>query len=423
MARHPSQRTKLLTLSVPKGKDLLFTQVGTPSPDEATFVRRKLKTRPRIMDSISISQQQKRGSTVIWLAYTAFLFLEPIFEPNLLLWVKTLAVFALFLGIFFLYVDTCNPKLRMAMAAATVALGIITYPWNPGGSTFFIYAAGFFPFAQRSARWSIAFFAFESAVLYVEGRWSYHSMTNTYMGIFLLLVIGGSNIFFAEQKRSDSKLRMAHEEIEALAAVAERERIARDLHDVLGHTLSLIVLKAELAGRLMERDPARAAAEIADVETTARTALSEVREAIGGYRARGLAAEIEAARRTLDVAGVTLILDSDTPGVPGSDSRIRVASGNLTAGEETVLSLALREAITNIVRHAQAKTCRLRFISEQGHRRLIVEDDGEHPLTREGNGLRGMRERVEAIGGHVSLNRDSGTRLLIELPLRAEATS
>ena len=376
------------------------------------------------MQSKSISQQQKRGSTVIWLAYTAFLFFEPIFEPSLQMWLKTLAVFALFLVVFFTYVNTCNTRLRFSMIAATVALGIITFPWNPGASTFFIYAAGFFPFAVPRARWSIAFFAFESAILYAEGHLAHHtSMANAYMGIFLLVVIGGSNIFFAEQKRSDSKLRMAHEEIEALAALAERERIARDLHDVLGHTLSIIVLKAELAGRLIHQDPERAANEIADVETTARTALSEVREAIGGYRSRGLAAEIEAARRTLDLAGVTLILDSENSGALGPDSRPRVANVPLTAGEETVLALALREAITNIVRHAQAKTCRLRFISEQGHRRLIVEDDGEHPLTREGNGLRGMRERVEAIGGHVSLNRDSGTRLLIELPLISETAA
>ena len=116
------------------------------------------------------------------------------------------------------------------------------------------------------------------------------------------MVVGGSNIFFAQKARADCKLRMAQEEIEGLAAVAERERIARDLHDVLGHTLSVIVLKAELAGRLLERggEPgARAAEEIADVEQTARSALAEVRETIGGYRARGLPAEMDAARNAL----------------------------------------------------------------------------------------------------------------------------
>ena len=226
----------------------------------------------------------------------------------------------------------------------------------------------------------------------------------------------GRNVFFAQQRRAECKLRAALDENLALAAVAERERIARDLHDVLGHTLSVIVLKAELASRLIHRqdpsDHARAAAEIADVERIGRTALAEVREAIGGYRTRGLGAEIEAARLTLDAAGVTLILDSAT-----------TSPANLSAPEEIALSLALREAVTNIVRHSCATTCSLRFITEDNHRRLVIEDNGQHAVSREGNGLRGMRERIESLGGHLFLERDHGTRLLIELPLREPAAS
>ena len=227
-----------------------------------------------------------------------------------------------------------------------------------------------------------------------------------------MLIIGGGNIFFAQQRRADCKLRAAQEENVALAALAERERIARDLHDVLGHTLSVIVLKAELAGRLIDRDPQRAASEIAEVERTARNALAEVREAIGGYRARGLVAEIEAARRTLDAAGVTLQCDA----MPSTNTGLR-------ANEETVLALALREAVTNIVRHARATTCTLRFHMEDGQHRLTVADNGEHSATREGNGLRGMRERVEALGGRVLLDRTTGTRLLIALPAHAESNA
>ena len=371
------------------------------------------------MDSKPIAKQQQSGSTFIWLAYLGFFFIQPIVEPSLNIWLKTLAAVAVFLVIFFTYVNTCNTAIRHWMIAATVLLGAISMPWNGGGDTFFIYAAGFFPFSVPSARKTLAFFAFEALICLAEARWLHVGWMNAYIAIFLILIIGGGNIFFAQEKRADNKLRLANEEIEALAALAERERIARDLHDVLGHTLSVIVLKAELAGRLIDQNPQRAAAEIADVERTARTALADVREAIGGYRARGLAAEIEAARRTLDSAGVTLILNSEASGV---DS-LPTASTALTAAEETVLALVLREAVTNIVRHARAKTCRLHFVTEQGHRRLLVEDDGEHPLVREGNGLRGMRERVEAIGGHVSLNRDRGTRLLIELPLRAETAA
>jgi two-component system sensor histidine kinase DesK len=223
---------------------------------------------------------------------------------------------------------------------------------------------------------------------------------------FILCIVGASNTFIARQKRADTKLRMAHEEIEQLAAVAERERIARDLHDVLGHTLSVIVLKSELAGRLIERDPQRAAQEIADVERTARTALSEVRAAIGGYRSQGLPAEMELARNTLQAAGVALACESPLP--------------QLHAAEETVLCLAVREAVTNIVRHAQATHCRMRFTtSADGCNTLLITDDGAHPNLQEGNGLRGMRERVQSLGGRLSITTDPGVTLLIELPQTA----
>ena len=189
--------------------------------------------------------------------------------------------------------------------------------------------------------------------------------------------------------------------------LAERERIARDLHDVLGHTLSVIVLKAELAGRLMGRDDVRAAAEIADVEKTARTALAEVREAIGGYRAQGLGAEVEQARRTLDAAGVSLVCDSAPP--------------QLKAREETVLSLAVREAVTNIVRHAHATTCTMRFsTTPDGFCALEVLDNGTHGITREGNGLRGMRERVQELGGRFRIDASDGTKLVLEVPFEGQ---
>jgi signal transduction histidine kinase len=180
-------------------------------------------------------------------------------------------------------------------------------------------------------------------------------------------------------------------------------------------------------------DPARATAEIADVEKTARTALAEIREAIGGYRSRGLAAEIEAARHTLDAAGVELISE-------GSPS-----TGSLSPQEETALALALREAVTNIVRHAHANTCRLRFYNESGMRRFVIEDDGPRTVVTEGNGLRGMRQRIESLGGRFTLERAAreavreasreaprevdrevgreviaqprGTRLILELPV------
>jgi len=364
------------------------------------------------MEDLKPARQKmdNKGATLVWLAYSAFFFIDPVLNPSLRLWLGTVSVFATFLVVFYFYVTLCNRKLRYLTVAATFLLGLITLPWNSGGITFFIYAAGFLPFVYDGAYVTIGFIVFEAATMLAETYTLHHlgwhvSPISGWMGSFLTLIVGGSNFFFAKQRKANVKLRMAQEEIEALAAVAERERIARDLHDVLGHTLSLIVLKSELAGKLIAANPARATEEINEVERTARTALAEVREAIGGYRARGLAAEIEAARKTLNTAGVTLHVEA-------ADS----TEGKLTATEESVLALALREAVTNIVRHAHAHTCRLRFITSNGQRRFIIEDDGQHTATREGNGLRGMRERVESLGGHLLLTRETGTRLELQLP-------
>jgi two-component system, NarL family, sensor histidine kinase DesK len=362
----------------------------------------------------------------MWLAYTGFLLIEPLMVPSLNLWLATIACLAVFFGIFWgmFYAAARAQQVRLWMIGATFALGLATFPWNRGASTFFIYVAAFLPFIIESSRRIFALILLECLVVLVEGALFtvgrpqdafYIGWPNTIIAIFLIVVIGGGNIYFAEQRRAECKLRAALEENVTLAAVAERERIARDLHDVLGHTLSVIVLKAELAGRLISRDPERAAVEMADVERTSRAALAEIREAIGGYRSRGLAAEIESARRTLDAAGVALVAENK----PERES--------FSPQEETALALALREAVTNIVRHARATTCRLRFVSEAGHRRLVVEDDGQHAVVREGNGLRGMRERIESLGGRFSLEcggaQNHGTRLTIELPYREAAAS
>lgn len=369
-------------------------------------------------------EQRRSPWAWMWLAYTGFLFIQPALEPSRYVWLGTIAAFFVFLAIFwaFFHYASRRAALRIWLVAAIFALGVVVFPWNRSGSTFFIYVAAFLPFILDRPRRVILLIALLCVAVFAEGAYFTIVLSsgpfnvgwpNTFIAIFLVVIIGVGNIYFAEQRRADCKLRAALEENVALAAVAERERIARDLHDVLGHTLSVIVLKAELAQRLISLDPSRASSEIADVETTARAALAEIREAIGGYRSRGLAAEIDAAGRTLQAAGVTLVTDSQR------------TAGSFTPQEETALALALREAVTNIVRHAHATTCHLRFVSGDGLLRLVVEDDGKQAVIREGNGLRGMRERIESIGGRFFLECGAapshGTRLTIELPPREAA--
>jgi two-component system sensor histidine kinase DesK len=355
----------------------------------------------RSTESPDIGTQSNSG--YIWLTYSAFFLIDPIMSHSRRLWIESGVIYAIFLVIYVSYMKARTTRQRHGLIVAMYVLGVASFPINSGGSTFFIYSAAFLPFVVASVPILVAVLIAQALGLLVEG-WLLHinpmALTLT---TFILCIVGASNTFIARQKRADTKLRMAHEEIEQLAAVAERERIARDLHDVLGHTLSVIVLKSELAGRLIDRDPQRAAQEIADVEKTARTALSEVREAIGGYRSQGLPAEMEQARNTLQAAGVSLACESPLP--------------QLHAAEETVLCLAVREAVTNIVRHAQATHCRMRFTtSVDGYHSLLITDDGPHPKLQEGNGLRGMRERVQSLGGRLSITTDPGVTLLIELP-------
>lgn len=355
-------------------------------------------------------ERKHNGATYVWLAYSIFFFIEPIARNKASYWLQQTPVYAVFLGLYVAYVHFERQAVRLTLIACIFVLGVVSMPSNVGGSAFLIYVAALLPFCVASAPRMLTAIAGELVVLALEYHLYPANPFNYMITAFFVIVVGVSNIFIAQQKRATLKLNRAQAENVGLAAVAERERIARDLHDVLGHTLSVIVLKAELAGRLLGRDPARAAVEIADVERTARTALAEVREAIGGYRTKGLDAEVEQARLTLHSAGVALSCETRPPALP--------------AREETVLSLAVREAVTNIVRHAHATQCTMRFrTTADGFASLEVADNGELEGKAgfvEGNGLNGMRERVQQLGGRFRVEQQlaplGGTTLVIEVP-------
>ncbi len=365
------------------------------------------------------ASQTSRMWSYIWLAYSGFYFIEPVIRRTLAYWLETVCIYGVFLAMYFALNKATTRRQQFLYLTALLLLGVVDYPRNEGASSFFIYCAGYLPFFVPHMATVLGLILADACLLFAEGYWLIgHPIWRDYergpinlaISVFFVTVVGVSNLVVAEGKRNDRKLRRAEREIVELAAVAERERIARDLHDVLGHTLSVIVLKAELAGKLLEQNPARAAAEIADVERTARTALAEVREAIGGYRTQSLHAELSLARRALDAAGVALTLSAVEPTIP------------IGPEVQTVLSLTLREAVTNIVRHAHATHCRVSVTSAEGRLALTVEDDGLHPAPREGNGLRGMRERVQRIGGRFSLEVADGTRVRVELPATAGAS-
>ncbi len=218
------------------------------------------------------------------------------------------------------------------------------------------------------------------------------------IAFFTLIAALGNHASYREMI-AQKLLERSREEVVSLAKVAERERIARDLHDLLGHTLSVIVLKSELASRLADKDPSRAISEIRDVERIARDALSEVRSAVRGMRQTTLEGELRNVRLACDAANLKL------------ESYLEPL--DLPSATEQTLAFALREAVTNVIRHADARVVTVSLERMNGTVRLTVTDDGTGAI-RDGNGLRGMRERLTLGGGSLEV---SAKRLVALLSL------
>ncbi|MFF8310236.1 sensor histidine kinase [Streptomyces lydicus] len=224
--------------------------------------------------------------------------------------------------------------------------------------------------------------------------------------------------------RTTQELRAARQEVARLAANEERLRLARDLHDLLGHSLSLITLKSELAGRMLPARPADAARQVADIEQVSRQALVDVREAVTGYRRPRLVVELAGACAALRAAAITADLDP----------ALEREHGGLGPDGEGALAWALREAVTNVVRHSAAGRCELLLTEEweaDGRRYLCLSviDDGTGPPRgggHDGNGLAGLRERLALADGRLETGaapHGRGFALRAYVPLRAPAAA
>ncbi|MDN3354593.1 sensor histidine kinase [Actinomadura sp. DC4] len=227
---------------------------------------------------------------------------------------------------------------------------------------------------------------------------------------FEALTIGMLMVAFRTSRILVVQLREARGEVARLAASEERLRISRDLHDLLGHTLSLIVLKSEVATRLADRDLDRSLAEVRDIESVARQALADVREAISGYRQRSLTDELQNSRGVLAAADIELTVT--TSGTPLPDQI------------DGLFGWAVREGVTNIVRHSRARTATITVRREPDAAVLEIVDDGVGGTEAvQGNGLRGLGERVGLSGGTVESGprADGGHRLTVRAPLETPA--
>ena len=291
------------------------------------------------------------------------------------------------------------------VAVLMIVASLAILPAFPAGLAYFIFGAVLlrvFPGPSNLAYAGWAMLAnLGLLVLVMALGWPWQQFV--WAPVLTLIIVATVAAAHSNDARESLLLR-SQAAVRAQASAAERERIGRDLHDLLGHTLSLITLKLELSRKLADSDPQRSRKEADEAETVARQALAQVRAAVTGMRATDLHGEIASAGLLLESRGVSWQAHAPPPLPPGLD---------------TALSLVLREAVTNIARHADATTARLQFVVVGDVLQMIISDDGRGIGTRRGNGLTGMRERVEAVDGVLSIDggRGIGSQLTVSVPL------
>jgi len=291
-----------------------------------------------------------------------------------------------------------------AIVGATLILVVFTLRTPPQYGSLFLYpvimAGAAFPW-RRGVAAVVVLSVLAAVIELARGE----SITTSAGQLLNELLVGFAAVAGRLLVEANRQLSQAREQIARLAVGEERLRFARDLHDLLGHSLSVIALKSELAGRLIKTTPGLAANEVEDIEQVARDALREVRDAVAGYRQPSLSAELAGAREALTAAGIELRAEGEHMPLPPA--------------VEAVLAWAVREGVTNVMRHSQAKRCTIRIFKKDGSAAVEVVDDGRGGTPEPGSGLHGLRERVLERGGTLTAEPlpHEGFRLRVTVPL------
>ncbi len=349
----------------------------------------------------------RRSTDWYYLGFLAMLLFQPVFDPSAGAreWVVTALTIVVFVP---LYVAACSHsgRLRRLAAPLSVALALAVFWFNGGATVLLVYAAAFvgaYEPPRVAKRWFVGLSVLAILMGLLASVPMPFALLTFAVPVFVVWVVGLASIDEAEREAESQRLRIDNVRVGQLATAAERERIARDLHDVLGQSLTEIVVRSQLVRRLATSDGERAAREAAEIERASRTALDEVRSAVRGWREVRLDDELESARRTLEAAAIELQLDRDPRFDPAPTS-------------ETALALAVREAVTNVIRHADAGRCTIALRRSEGHDVVEVADDGVGRITTEGAGLLGMRERIVALGGELIHTDTDGVTVSVRVP-------
>jgi two-component system sensor histidine kinase DesK len=326
-------------------------------------------------------------------------------------------------------VDRWPVRAQAGLAALAVLTGLACTVYGREWTPLWIYVStgcGLILAATHSRR-TATLGIVATAALYSFFCWLSHQDLGDYLAVLLpVLLVGLAMIGFRMQMVLMHELAEARSTVAQLATNEERLRLARDMHDLTGQSLSMITLKSELAAKRLGRLPASAdrdsvLSELGDIGRVSRQTLHDIREAVSGYRRPTLAIEVITARNALGAAGIAL----------DDDAELTVRSGSFGPDAEAALAWCLREATTNVIRHSGARNCRIRLTECHGELSLTITDDGQglpgalsRPAAPDeepgGSGLRGMSERLSAVGGHLALagaSAGGGFRLVATVPI------
>lgn len=339
----------------------------------------------------------------IWLIFSLYYFV-PIYYIDYS-FKQTLFLLAAYVAFVVLYLKATviKPQWVWKPILAIVVLALFVTPISPGSSTFFSYVGFLIGFSYSTRVYLTLLLSLTITILVLHFQQQYA------VPFFALPALSGMVTIslwgYIERIRGAAQLNwmQSRQEIEQLAVIAERERIARDLHDILGHTLSSIALKAELAEKLLKHDKVQDVSQhLSDLHKIARESLSLVRQTVSGYKHRGLSGEVIQLCDKLRQNGFAVELTGDIP--------------TLTARAETALILALTELTTNILRHSNGNHCQISFQQDANNLVISMQDNGCIKSIVPGNGLKGIQERLHSLAGDISAQISNGARFDITLP-------
>lgn len=341
----------------------------------------------------------------IWLVFSLYYFVPVYYMPfTPLAQMLLVGVYCVFVALY-LWGISAKPEQVWKPVLAIVLLAFAITPYTPGSSTFFSYLGFLVGFTYRTKIWLLITGLLVATIIAMHYQFNYPFPFFAFPALSGLATIG--IIGYVEKMRMEARIsqQKSHQEIEQLAVIAERERIARDLHDILGHTLSSIALKAELAEKLLAQEKTEQAQQhLSELHQIARNSLSLVRQTVSGYKHRGLSGEVMELCEKLRQNGFVVDLNGDIP--------------QLSPRAETALILALTELTTNVLRHSNGNYCQIEF--QQICDKIVVRmhDNGEVKALIPGNGLQGIQERLNALTGNLQSSINKGCEFVISLPRR-----